>query len=239
MKQSNNKQRENSIALIFLALVLGACATPTPTLDTGPDADVSFDGLHEIKNSAAARAWAAPDVDLSGYAKIKLQSAGIEYRPGGESGGRTMSSRSRSRGGPYEITEAQKERIAKVVGEVVLEELGKSEKFTLVNESGPDVLVIRVALLDVVSMVPPDTIGRSDVFLSSVGEATLVLEIRDSITDAIFVRAIDRRIAEDMSGRLTRSTAPTNTAEVKRLIRRWMSTLRERLDEFSGYANTG
>lgn len=236
MKTINSKLAQSPIFPFFLALVLGGCATPTPTLDTSPGAEVTFDGLYEINNSSAARAWATPGLDLSGYTKIKLQSAGIEFRPGGESG-RSMSSR--SRGGPYEITDEQKERVRQVAGEVVLEELGKSEKFTLVNESGPDVLVIRVALLDVVSMVPPDAIGRSEVFLNSVGEATLVLEIRDSITDAILVRAIDRRAAEDRTGAMIWSNSVTNATEVKRLIRRWMSTLRERLDEFSGYTETG
>ena len=236
MKRSFELLKQNSIVLCLLALSLGGCATPAPTISTAADADITFDGLHEIENSTAARAWATPGLDLSGYTKIKLQSAGIEYRPGGESG---RTSRSRSQGGPFEITEAQKERFQQLAGEVALEELGKSERFTLTNEAGSDVLVIRVALLDVVSFVPPDQVaGRSETFLNSVGEATLVLELRDSITDAILVRVMDRRAAGDRSGVMTRSNQVTNSTEVRRLIRRWMSTLRERLDEFGGYTNT-
>ena len=116
-----------------------------------------------------------------------------------------------------------------------LEELGQIERFTLVDEVGPDVLIVRVALLDVVSFVPPQTTGRSEVFLSSVGEATLVVELRDSITDAILARAMDRRAAGDRSGTMSRSNSVTNTSEVRRLIRRWMSTLRERLDELGAH----
>ncbi len=66
---------------------------------------------------------------------------------------------------------------------------------SVADEAVPDVLLIRGALLDVVSYVPPDNIsGRGSVFLSSVGEATLVIELRDSITNAILARAIDRGI---------------------------------------------
>ena len=119
--------------------------------------------------------------------------------------------------------------------EVALEELAKSERFTFVDEVGPDVLIVRVALLDVVSFVPSQSGGRSEVFLSSVGEATLVLELRDSITDAILARAMDRRAAEDRSGLMSRSNSVTNTTEVRRLIRRWMSSLRERLDELGAH----
>ncbi len=221
-------------ALPIAALLFSGCATTTPSIDAGPEAEVTFDGLHEVKASTADKAWARPDMDLSQYSKIRLQGAGIEYRPGGESG-RTWSAR--SRGGPYEVTDKQKERLRKVVAEAFLDELGKSEKYTLVNESGPDVLVIRGALLDVVSYVPPDPIGgRSSVYLSSVGQATLVLEIRDSITDAILVRAVDRRAAEQMGGSLAmQSNRVTNTAEVKRVARRWASLLRTRLDEFHGW----
>jgi len=142
----------------------------------------------------------------------------------------------RSRGGPYEITEKQKERLRQVVAEAFLDELGKSEKYTLVNESGPDVLLVRGALLDVVSYVPPEPVaGRVDVYLSSVGEATLVLEVRDSITEAILVRAVDRRAAEAMGGWLQESNRVTNTSEVRRLAKRWASLLRTRLDEFDGW----
>ena len=109
------------------------------------------------------------------------------------------------------MTEAQRERLLATVREAFLKELGKSTRFTLVDEPGPDVLMIRGTLLDVVSFVPPDTAGRTEVFLSSVGEATLVLEVRDSITHAIFARAVDRDAAASMGRTLQRSNRPMNT----------------------------
>jgi len=156
INKTNNTLARNIVALVFLSLSIGGCATKTPTLSTDPNAEITFDGLHEVQHSAADKAWAMPGIDLSGYSKIMVQGAGIEYRPGGESG-RMHSARSSS--GPFEVTEEQKTRFRQVVGEVVLDELGKSEKFTLVNEPGPDVLLIRGALLDVVSYVPPEPIG--------------------------------------------------------------------------------
>ena len=53
------------------------------------------------------------------------------------------------------------------------------------------VLLVMGGLLDVVSFVPPDPVGGwSEVYLSRVGEATLVLEIRDSITQTTLATAI-------------------------------------------------
>jgi len=157
-----------------------------------------------------------------------LQGMGVEYRPGGESSRRTSSL---SSGGPYEITEEQKARFVALMAEVMLEELGKSERFTITDATGPDVLLIRGGLLDVVSYVPPEQLGRGGIYLSRIGEATLVLELRDSITDAILVRAIDRRAAEPMTN-FTESNRVSNTVEVRRVAKRWASLIRERLDEF-------
>jgi hypothetical protein len=122
------------------------------------------------------------------------------------------------------------------MAEVFLEELGKSKYYTIVSEPGPDVLLIRGGLLDVVSYVPPEPVGgRADFYLSRVGEATLVLEVRDSITEAILARAVDRRAAEDVSS-MRESNRVNNRSQVRRLARIWGSMLRDRLDEFGAPA---
>ena len=119
--------------------------------------------------------------------------------------------------------------------EAFLEELGKSKHFEIVSEPGPDVLLIRGGLLDVVSYVPPDPVGtRSSVYLSRVGEATLVLELRDSITEAILARAVDRRAAEKAGPSLQYSSPVTNIADVRRVARTWGALLTERLDDYGG-----
>jgi hypothetical protein len=222
-------EKNSRVALaLFLTLVFVGCASSTPTIDTGPSAEVTFDGLHEVKGGTADKAWAKPGMDLSQYTKIKLQSVGVEYRPGGES---NRSRTSFSTGGPYEITEEQKARFVAVMSEEMREELGKSERFTITDAVGPDVLIIRGGLLDVVSYVPPEQLGRGGIYLSRIGEATLVLELRDSITDAILVRAVDRRAAEPLMN-FQESNRVSNTAEVRRVAKRWASLLRNRLDEY-------
>lgn len=213
------------------ALAVFGCTSQPPTIDTSPGAEVTFDGLHRVNNARADEAWARPDLDLSGYSKVMLDHAGIEYRPGGESG---RTSIARTRGGPYEVTEEQKVRLLSVVTEAFREELAASEQFELVDEPGPDVLLVRGALLDVVSNVPPEPVGRTDFYLTSVGEATLVIELRDSITNAILARAMDRRAAERPGRQLFEANRVTNTTEVRRLAQRWASLLRTRLEEYLG-----
>jgi len=217
------------VSLISAAMLLAAgCASSTPTIDTSAEAEMTFDGLYPVKGGSADAAWARPGADISQYSKIMLQGVGIEYRPGGESG---RLYHSRSSADHFELTEEQKARFEELLRKEFREELGKSERFTIVDEPGPDVLLIRGGLLDVVSYVPPEPVGRNEIFLSQVGEATLVLEIRDSVSEAIIARAIDRRAAEDSMG-MTRSNRVTNTSEVRRMVSFWARTLRERLDTY-------
>ena len=216
-------------SLTFIILSAG-CATEPAAIQQGADAEVSFDGLHKVDNAQADSAWARPDFDISSYNKIMLEGAGIEYTPETNKG---RTSRDRSKGGPYFMDDATRERFEKLVRETFAEEMAKSEKFTIVDEAGPDVLVVWGGLLDVTSYVPPDNVaGRSEIYLSTVGAATLVLELRDSETNTTLARSIDRRAAERQSGQMTNSNRVTNSSEVRRLIRFWGKRLREGLDGF-------
>lgn len=221
------------MALIASTALLTACAGSNPVVDTSAEAEVTFDGLYPVKGGSADAAWARPNVDISQYSKIMLQGVGIEYRPGGESG-RLYSAASRI--DHFEITDEQKRKFEEVLREAFLKELGRSEHFTIVDEAGPDVLLIRGGLLDVVSFVPPEPIGRGGIYLSRVGEATLVLEIRDSVSEAIFVRAVDRRAAENTARGFSESNPVTNKVEVRRMASTWARLLRERLDALAAPA---
>ncbi len=232
--KSERKMNMRVATIVVLAIALAGCASQAPTLDTSEGAEMSFDGLYPVQKPRADQAWARPDVDLTQYSKIMLQSTGIEYRPGGESGRTYMS---RTHADHFEVTDRQKAWLLEIVNEKFREELGKSEHFALVTEPGPDVLLIRGKLLDVVSFAPPqESLGaRESVYLSRIGEATLVVELRDSITEAILARAVDRRAAES-AFELRESNRVTNAQEVRRLAAAWARLLRDRLDEYGAPA---
>jgi len=217
------------ILLCLSASVFVGCASSAPTIDTSPEAEVTFDGLYPVKGGRMDGAWARPDFSIEQYSKVMLQGVGVEYRPGG-SKSRTLST---SRSGEYfDLTPEQKARFEEEVRKAFTEELAKGEHFELVTEPGPDVLLIRGGLLDVVSFVPPEPMTSGNIYLSRVGEATLVLEIRDSMTGAILLRAVDRRAAEDAARMFSNSNRVTNASEVRRLARIWGQILREGLDRF-------
>ena len=219
-----------SIIFVVATVLYSGCTTAPPTIDTSPDAEVTFDGLYPVINGGMKETWARPGIDLSPYSKIMLQGAEAEFRPGGQN---PRTSRTLGANDHFAVTPEQKAKFQELMGIAFVDELSKSEHFTIVDEPGPDVLLVQGILLDVVSFIPGDTVGRSDVYLSRIGEVTLVLEIRDSVSGAIYVRGAERRAAGNTSATgFTRSNSVTNRAEFRRVATRWATVLREGLDRF-------
>ena len=197
------------------------CAKP---LQLG--SETSFDGLVRVENARASLAWVDPHFDLSPYSKVMYEEAGIEFSLERRAPRSGVSRQGRRE---FNVRPAARERLQRILDEAFRRELGRSQHFELVDEPGPDVLLAWVGLLDVVSFVPPERSAREDVYLARVGEATLVIELRDSESKMTLVRIMDRRAAERSGGNI--STVASNTAEVRRLASHWARLFRQRLDE--------
>ncbi|MDH4047267.1 MAG: DUF3313 domain-containing protein [Gammaproteobacteria bacterium] len=235
-----NTGRTVKTALLLGAIVIvSACATASgpAEIDTSEGAELSFDGLYPVKNTSRfTKVWAREGFDLSGYTKILLQGGGIEYRPV-KNVSRTAISRSSA--SEFPVSEKTKAQVRDIFAKAFTDELANVRGFEVVTEPGPDVLIVRGYLLDVVSKVPPEPIGRSEIYLSSVGEATLVIELVDPDSEAALLRAIQRGVAgRNRSGSLDMTTAiwsnpVTNMAEVRRLASSWATRVRSGLEELA------
>jgi len=205
-----------------------------PHIETGADAEISFDGLYRVKRSRVDAAWVRNDLDLSGYDKLMVKGLGIAYRAVDWTG----SARAAARRGEtdFSITEENRAKLSKLFREEMLDEVAKNNRYSLSTTPGEDVLLLIGGLIDVVSHVPPEEIGRSSTFLRSVGEATMVLELRDSLTGAILARAIDRRSASTF---VHESSPGINRQDVKRLASSWGRLLRDRLDDVVSISSEG
>jgi hypothetical protein len=134
----------------------------------------------------------------------------------------------------FPLRPVDQQRLVDIVTEVFREELAKSRTMTPATAPGPDVLLVNVSLLDIVSKVPPEEAGRSEIFLDEVGEATLVLELRDAPSGETLARAVDRRAADpidDLDSNVSRVTTVTAWTEVRRVARRWSSSVTRRIDQ--------
>ena len=212
--------------LAVLMLILAGCAGE-PSIDTGPDAKMTFDGLAPINNSRFREAWADPDVDLKQYNKMIIGGAEFEFRAVKKSTGST--SVRRNSNNEFWMDDKTRAKLVETVTAVFAEELTSVKGFTVTEEKGADTLILIGGLHDIVSRVPPDLVGRGEIYLSSLGEATLVIEARDSLSGETIFRAVDRRAAERM-GDMINVNSVTTMSEVKRWARRWAMRLREGLE---------
>ena len=169
-----------------------------------------------------AGTYVRPDADISKYSKLYLWEGVFEFREGGDkSSGTTAKSLRGGQTGPYYVSEESKEKFKQVVNDAVVAELGRSKLFEVTEAVGPDTLLVRGGVLDIVSDVPPDAARRGNVYLASVGEGMIFFELIDSETGVIQARVAERRIIQPQA-RLNRvNTAPVNAASVWADVERW------------------
>ena len=215
----------NKIALVFMAALLAACQT-TPTLQSGPNAVMSYDGLAKVNNSRVDSAWVRSGVDFSNYNKLMLVGTGIKYRTVGEINRVYLSNLS-----GFPLDAEQRDYMQVAVREVFTRGIAESDRFDIVDEQGPDTLTLTGSLIDVVSFVPPqdDVVDEIYIYITRLGEATLVLEISDSISGRVLARATDKRIIES-SHRDINADFITNRFELERELDRWVDVIRRGLD---------
>lgn len=144
-----------------------------------------------------------------------------------------MSTRQREFG----IADNDRELFETTVSEAFLKEIQKARKFEIVevDDITESTIIMRGAVLDIVSFVPPPHTGRSDIYLASIGEATLVLELIDAKTGEVAAVVAERRRLQSGTGQIDTFSMPTNRATVIGDIRRWARRsaviLRDALDE--------
>jgi hypothetical protein len=124
-----------------------------------------------------------------------------------------------------------KKKVADGFREVFTEELQTKGGYAIVDQSGEDVLIVRPAIMNL-DITAPDIQSSSMTrgVVASAGQMTLFMELYDSSTGDIIARVIDPQAA-DRGGFAMMASSVTNTAEAKRIIRKWAETLRSHLGE--------
>jgi len=226
------RSRVSLTALVAALTVAGGAvvaAPKQPRIQTGPNAEVTADGLVRVEKSVADAAWVKPDFDLTPYKKLMIASAGVSYKklkPVNEFQARNETE--------FPVKEENKAQFNQILKEEFTKELSKLQRYQIVDKPGPDVLMLVGAVINVESNIPPDIdtakfAGRGGVFLTSVGDATLVIELRDSQSGEVLGRAADGRAAE--SPFAFEANSVTVWTQVRLLAQSWASLLRKRLEE--------
>ena len=222
--------KKNHLKMVSLCLTsaLIACYAvglkAQPPLATGADAEVSEDGLHRVDRAVMDGAWVRPDLDLSRYTKIYFLPTGVLFREVNDTMARTGSRVERTE---FPVDAERVSEFRLLFRNTFLEELDQVARFELTTTPGRDVLIAQGFLIDVVSHVPPISAGDVSTTVRTTWEATMVLELRDSMSHDMLARTVERE----------RPEGAVNTDDLWRetrfLITRWSQILCTRLEELS------
>ncbi len=207
-----------------------------PLVSTGLAAqehDSTFDNLVRVEGAPSAAAYIDPDADFSVYTHVKILEPYVAFRANWQ--------RDQTRNNPAaRVSASDMDRIRTAVGDlltdVFVEALEAEDGYTVVNEPGEHVLVLRPAIIDLDVSAPDNRgAGRSNSFSTTAGAATLYVELFDGASGKIIGRAIDRRTASRPGGQMQWSDSVTNTSDARRMFRVWADRLRSFLDShYSG-----
>jgi len=145
------------------------------------------DGLHLVPDTQLGLVYAEPGADLSVYKQLLLIDAQVAFKKNWQ--------REINQDKPYHVTAGDMQKIRKEVSalfrEIFTREL-QSAGFVLVSQQSPDTMIIRPAILDL-NVNSPDNPrgGTTRNITESAGDMTLYLELRDSITGDVLIKAMD------------------------------------------------
>jgi hypothetical protein len=215
-------------SVLIAALLLGLLMSGTALAKKDELPEVDSDGLHLQQKTRVRAAYAVPGVDLSVYDKVKILDCYVDFVKDWEKDYNLeqigLSGRVRDKD-----ADAIKARLAAEFNKVftkVLTEKG----FPVVDDVGPDVLLLRPALVNV-DVTAPDLLsaGFQTTIVQSAGSMTLYMEMYDSATSKLLARVIDPEA--DDRGFAQAANRATNQQAADRLLRDWAELLAKHLGE--------
>jgi len=216
--------------------ILGAatlcCALTLVSISAGFADDTTidiFDNLVPVEDAEAGMAYIDPNADFSVFKRVMILEPTVAFRSNWQLDQNRKTRRNR-------VTNSDMEKIksdtATMLRDAFIEQLQADGGFEVVEESGDDVLQLRLAIIDL-DLTAPDqtspTVHRT--YTTSGGAATLYIELYDSVSGQIIGKAANRQVARNASGTISWSNRIVNSTEAQRIFREWADALRAFLEQ--------
>lgn len=169
MAGDNNKMPMQRAALVLLALVCTQACTTT-----------TYESYRPVENRNVDIAYVAASADFGKYRRLQAEEMGIFY--------------------PTHAP-ASEEDLMRVRGEFRDAFLGKISDYEIVDQPGPDVLKVRASLVDLRNTAADRLPNIADDLneILEPGKLTFLIEMRDSETDNLLLRAADTQKSPDVN----------------------------------------
>jgi len=200
----------------FAALVGMASASGAAQARKEPPAE--WDGLSRVKSKKLEFVYLAPGADFRPYTKVSLDPTELAFAKNWK---RDYNSTAVGLSG--RVSDSDVQRVITEGGKAataIFAQAFSEGGYPVTAAPGPDVIRVRTAVVNL-SVSAPDmkTAGRSRTYAQEAGQATFVVEVRDSMTGALLGRAVDHRLAGDTGAWMRNSV--TNKADFRVLVKQW------------------
>jgi hypothetical protein len=210
----------------FAAAAIGALAVASSA--AAQSVPQEWDGLQRVDSERFRNAYLAPGAEFTGYSKVMLDPTEAAFTRNWQrdynSSAMSLSDR---------ITDTEASQILQEVQTAFHQSLTEAYRnggYEIVTSPGPDVLRVRTGVANI-RVSAPDSMsaGRTRTYAEDAGQATLIIELRDSMSGAVLGRAVDAQRVDD-SGFMMRRNRSTNRWDFTRTFDRWSQNSVEALN---------
>lgn len=202
-------------SLLFAGIVIAAY----PIGAAGaPAALPGLEGLVKAKSKKLDAVYLLPGADFRAYPKVMIDPVQVSFHKD------WVKEMNRTRGQSRRIDQSDAQQIAEAMRsgfEEIFASAFKAKGYEIVATPARDVLRLSPAVVNLYINAPePAQAGVRRTYTVEAGEATLVLQARDSTTGALLGVAVDRSETLNL-GRPTITTSASNRADFEDLFKRW------------------
>ena len=202
------------LCLLALVFSVTGCSSQTPAIIGSA---TNYEGLAEVRKPHFDVAQVRPETVFSHYDGVIINAPELAFR---------TPDRSQKQ---FPLDEAQKQRFEDLLADAFSQEFSNLKNLTRRSQPGPGILELSVRVENITATVPTGKSMQLGFALTAVGEATLILELRDSQSEQILARGVDTRAVQGAAlgqgGEMV-----TRWEDVEKLCSRWASMARSRLD---------
>ena len=222
-------------AIVGLGIGLSIAGLPVLAAKSAAP-QMSEDGLQLVKQTKTRLIYKRPDTTFTQFKRVEILECGVDFS---KSWVKDYNSSQRDLSRKIKDSDLDRARtyLTAQFKKIFTEELTKNGGYQVAEQTGPDVLVLRPALVNI-QVSAPDlmTPGRGFTYVQESGQMTLYLELWDPSNKTILARIVDARSSNESYSQ--RSNSVTNKVAAQSIMESWAKELRERLDIVTGKSGT-
>jgi hypothetical protein len=209
--------------LMLAALALAAAPVSATDLPT------NWDGLVEVKAHKLAAVYLRPNANFSAYSQVMLDPSQVAFQ---KDWAQNYNATTMTLANDVTSQDVQQDiALAQSGLNKIFAATFSKEGYQIVTAPGPNVARITVAILDLSITAPDPGTDFGMNYAVDAGEATLVVEVRDSVTNQLLGRGLDRRAAGTDEGDGFPRNAVTNRDDFMQLFQTWANIAAKGLSE--------